>query len=1074
MKKLIKYYKSMDLGSGLRQIADDDRMVFYIVPNNILVFPLKEKLNQLDPLLLNKVNVMTFDQVLRELQPKKKNTILSRIEQIEFLQILLGELIIKNELQYFFKVVDQPGSIERILDWILELKAALITPSILARLWNLSERKYLELIKIYKGYQELLIENSVFDKWDSYIVATELLKARAGNLNVDKIILEQFTDLMPVQIQLLSEFANTGISVNVNFLTVENRDVMAQHRNSIVSLLTKAGFCLERLEETGDNIETTEKTKDLDYLTENIFKAYGERMPADESLKLVYTSSTKQEIMEIAARVKEHLKTGQICLEEIAIVAQPISEYQNLIIDNFAESRIPLNASKIGKLNDSAYFNLLENIFKVKAGSKERWVDLIYQQNLNNHNSEFRHRMKELFIELGAPENMSVWHERMNERNASGNKKLTEITIAMKQLYALIDKVPQQGTHRDYISFIVEFIKEYKVAQKISNQALNNLNNETRLFEQICYKEFMKLLDTLKNRERIYNSTKILSINDWIILLKRFSELTEFSGVNQASSGVTLLRPDQIYGRKFKVVFIVGLLEGAFPRNRNEDWLIKDNDYQFLVDAGFFLKSSSEYSSIEKMNFYEVVNAATECLYLLCPAKDEEGAENLISSFLDEVVSLFEPDTISSKKIELADLLPKSWDDIVTKKQALHRTYYELYREQQETGVDQLSTMNLYSLQTNDVNDILQINYGIRSIIDKENNLLSVYDGCIAGNIKLAKEIDERIWSATQLNRASHCRFAFFAENILRLSSWEEPEAMIDPLLRGNLFHSVLEKIMSAYSDPAARKLTNREIDHNINQVEKIILEEFTQLRAFANHFIEPIFIDLGLSQISRDIKNVLSHEKYWRERANEYFYPKYLEYGFGFYKDSSNRKKSIAEVLELNYLETTVRIRGKIDRIDHSENGYYTVYDYKSGGLPDKRAIERATDLQLYIYLLVLTELLQIEQGKIAGAAYYGIGRLNVNNVATSSRNRGLWKMKFKDELGLNINKNSGYEEEKWKELVDAAKERIRELVLQLRSGDFAVVPTESCPSYCNLKQICRVNKERTRWKKYEGRGAI
>jgi ATP-dependent helicase/DNAse subunit B len=1051
----------MRLGSGLQQVAADDQKIIYLLPDSTLFFELKEQINHLNPLWLNKVEFMTFDQLLRKLLPADKHVIVGKNEALELLQILLTELNSNAELRYFSNFSNQVGAVERILDWILEMKAHQISPFELATLWAASGPKYLDLLRIYESYQEFFSANSLFDMWDRYVVAIRMIKETAILINVDKIIVEQCNDLMPVQIQLLNELADAGISVCINLLNSDQRPAIGRERNNLILRLRQAGFDIEEA-----SIQTAvTRAPGLEHLAANIFKLQPDKVASEDCLRLVYTSGNRQEIEEIAARIKEHALVDQIALEEIAIVAQPIVEYQKLINEIFQEANIPFNISRRASLRDSLYYNLLLSIFKLKAGHQELWIDLIYSDYLSKNQASFQRRIKEIFLELGSPEMMATWNERLETQVkmcTSKNIDLNTVRRTMEQLYKLVERVPLSGAFRDYLDFIKSFERDYKIDQQISARALNNIENDSALFEQVSYSELHNVLNKFESRKELYDNSRILTITEWISFLNRLCEDSGFSYQSRRSEGVQLLRPNQIYGRSFRLVFVAGLLEGTFPQNIAEDWLLSENDKIQFNDAGFPLKLFGDHSSIEKMNFYETISAASKQLYLLCPKKDEEGPENLISSFLDEVKNLYLPETIINKTIELVDVIPKCCNDIATASQALQKKYAELYRNRSQSELAQSINSSFRTGEPTEVAELIQVNRGITSIIDKENNLVSSYDGYISNNEDLFKELDEKIWSATQLNKASQCRFAYFAEGILKLSSWEEPDGMINPLLRGNIFHSVLEKVMSAYNNPDVKQLTQAEIELNIHAIEKLVATEFARLYESECNYLEPLFIDLGLWQITKDITNILTHEKYGRERSTEYFYPKYLEYGFG---------QSLDNLLELKYPETTVKIRGKIDRIDASETDYYTIYDYKSGSKPTNTEIKSATDLQLYIYLLALIEQLEINQDKIAGAAYYGVGKPNAKNEVTNSRNVGLWKLEHKERLGLNINKTTGYEEQEWNDLLLAAKEQIKNLVIQLRSGDFAVVPTTSCPNYCQFKQICRVDKDRTRWKRYEGR---
>ncbi|WP_339061892.1 PD-(D/E)XK nuclease family protein [Tepidibacillus marianensis] len=65
-----------------------------------------------------------------------------------------------------------------------------------------------------------------------------------------------------------------------------------------------------------------------------------------------------------------------------------------------------------------------------------------------------------------------------------------------------------------------------------------------------------------------------------------------------------------------------------------------------------------------------------------------------------------------------------------------------------------------------------------------------------------------------------------------------------------------------------------------------------------------------------------------------------------------------------------------------------------------------------------------------------------------------------------------SHVEEETWKSWLDSVKERIEQLITQLESGDFAVLPSKECPSYCPYRRICRKDEERMKQKMIARKG--
>lgn len=129
----------------------------------------------------------------------------------------------------------------------------------------------------------------------------------------------------------------------------------------------------------------------------------------------------------------------------------------------------------------------------------------------------------------------------------------------------------------------------------------------------------------------------------------RFAELLE-TGVRTGTyrvpgsdaDGVVLLDVNTLAGRKFRAVFVVGLLERVFPRQPREDPFLRDWEREKLSR---YLPRPLDLRlpglAREACLFYTAVSSAREHLYLSWHRADVSGRENSPSPYLDEVDSLF-------------------------------------------------------------------------------------------------------------------------------------------------------------------------------------------------------------------------------------------------------------------------------------------------------------------------------------------------------------------------------------------------------------------------------------------------
>src|SRR5690606_31568793 len=132
-------------------------------------------------------------------------------------------------------------------------------------------------------------------------------------------------------------------------------------------------------------------------------------------------------------------------------------------------------------------------------------------------------------------------------------------------------------------------------------------------------------------------------------------------------------------------------------------------------------------------------------------------------------------------------------------------------------------------------------------------------------------------------------------------------------------------------------------------------------------------------SRIRQQLIQLLAHECFWRRKVENPPAPRFLELGFGMAADPAlvHRgeidPRTRTSPAELKLAEDwTLRLRGKVDRVDMDADGYYALYDYKSGAAPSMEAIRSGDQLQLPLYLWVLQETFGLHPDQAVGAAYY------------------------------------------------------------------------------------------------------
>jgi RecB family exonuclease len=468
---------------------------------------------------------------------------------------------------------------------------------------------------------------------------------------------------------------------------------------------------------------------------------------------------------------------------------------------------------------------------------------------------------------------------------------------------------------------------------------------------------------------------------------------------------VLLAEPLQIRARRFRVVFVCGLQEGEFPAPaRPEPFLPDERRWELAASSGLRLRPHEDGLARERYLFYAAISRATEQVVLSYRSSDEEGNLALPSPFLADVAELLDEAWPARRERRLLA-------DVVWPAERAPTTA-ELERSLAAAGAPTAGEE------------------------PQRERLL--------GELALGHVRHSRILSAGALETYADCPMRWLVERELRPQPLEpEPE----PIVRGNLMHDVLERLLRRLGGP---------VDANSLPRAQTLLSELLAERAPAGGSRlapgRPDVVRAGaLRAIEADLRRYLEHEARtggggWRPEGLE------LRFGFDVRADDgeSGPAGSAADSLPPLELEAggqRLLLRGMIDRVDVDSAGRAMVRDYKSGASrPEHPGARWSADrrLQVALYMLVVRQLLHRDPA----AGFYQPLR------GDDLRARGIFRKGV--EVGGVVPTDGREAEELDSELDDAAARAVA-LAAALRSGGLTPCPQNCSRDGCAYPGICR-----------------
>ena len=461
------------------------------------------------------------------------------------------------------------------------------------------------------------------------------------------------------------------------------------------------------------------------------------------------------------------------------------------------------------------------------------------------------------------------------------------------------------------------------------------------------------------------------------------------------AGAVRVAEPLQIRARRYRAVFICGLQEGEFPGPAHpEPFLSDERRHELALCSGLRLRAHEDVLDRERYLLYAAVSRATEQVVLSYRSSDEEGNVAVASPFLADVAEVLCPEWADRRARRLlADVV---WP----------ADHAPTAREQARAQAADAAPPD-----------------GDPPEPDRQ-----------LGALALSRLRHTEILSAGALEAFADCPVRWFIERELRPDRFEpEPE----PIVRGNLMHAVLERLLTELDAPLT-PATLTTADALLTR----LLDELAPGPGAALGAGQPTVVRAGaLRAIEADLRRYLRHEA----ASEQPWRPFGLELRFGF--DDAPDGPASLPALELGAGDQRVRIRGMIDRVDIDDRGHAMVRDYKSGaGRSDWPAARWNADrrLQVALYLVVVRELTELEP--VAG--FYQPLR------GDDLRARGLFSATA--AVGGAVDRD-GRSPEEFAAILDDAAERAVAVAARLRAGRLEPSPQTCSRDGCAYPGICR-----------------
>lgn len=946
---------------------------------------------------------------------------------------VLQHLIGQTPLEVYDRAARYPGFAVALHDAIDELKVHMVEPGTvltaadeaIARGHSAFGAKLREIGVLYRAYQGWVSERDLFDNEGMMWVAAHLLRQQPEIFaELRCLILDGFARLTPIQVDFLGALAGVVGRIIVLFDYEEGRSAayhpVEQSLEQLEALCRRDGITLERVPVCA---ALAPPPTALAAARHELFRDRKRTIACDPSLSLLTGATPAHEAVLIARDVRAVLRAGKlpdgtpVTPGEIAILARNASEVRDRLARTFRQYGLsiqqdppPLAHTALGRAV-LAVFRLVRNRWKredvltlLKSGFLELPPGVALQIDLVARRHYLRDRR-------------SSWSERWPDEETA-----EALRTALTPLFAFDDAYHR---HRGELGAMLDAL-----ATLTANFAAQALSAEPPLPDVLPYQAERRVAMTAAFRAMASVGDDLRRLETLIGANPRADALDLVADALARESlplpttlhdGIPVLDVHATGGTKYTLVYLCGLLQGAFPRRVRESAFLMDHEREeTLRDLNVHIQARKGLEDDERYWFLHGLGTATQRVVLSYAQHDTAGNPLERSQFLDELATLL-PDLHNPHNDPVfSDVMPalehaESEDEYLAALALALRTARDPERQQ----------------------DITAAYAACPAARGPQSRLARLFTrahrpaACLTTPaIHAHFAARSRPLSASELQTYLDCPFLWYAGNCLRVSPIDEEFNALD---RGVILHTVLERFYRRRQEEPGTPVSLAGVD-----VETVWPEVADDLHALLmeepRHRNRRQFLqDLEEETLTRMLKRFLRREI---DQATTYrHHPAFFEYRFG------------GERAPLS-LGAGIALRGTIDRIDLADDDprRALLIDYKSSVTNlTSAALKQGDNLQAAVYALALEHVLQCDP---LGVIFMGL---------RDGKDKGLFHESVKG-LGRAPHYTMTLDDDDWTAFRAACADRITTTAHGIRAGRIALEPTtKRCPKECDYCVLCR-----------------
>lgn len=1063
--------KSRYIYEKVGTIAENEK-VFVIVPEQCNLSAERNLFDVLKKDCLMNIEVLTLSRMAYRVANEvgiNKNQLSKAGKDMLIFDLLTRE---KSNLKFLGKSEKNVDIVNRLITEFKKHSISLEDLETLELSSKYTSLKVKDITLLYEKYQEKLSSNFLDENDSLNILADNIDKTNI--LDDAYIFIDEFLGFTKQEYnvfeKILSKAKEVTVSVPSNTLkTDENKEEDIFYFNKkYAQNIIKIG---KNLNAEITEIELKEnhrfKNTELKFLENNLCQKSVEKYKDEtENIKLFVANNPYSEVEYIAKTIHNLVKKSGYSYNEIGIITEEIEKYSEDIKAIFAKYDIPVFVDDKKELNQNILIKFVmamldifvknwsfDSIFNyLKVGLLDIEPEDLYL--LENYCRKWGIKGSKFYSKKFEYEEINNVQEKLENLRL----KIVEPLLKFKDNVSS-NKVASQITEEIY-NLLIDNKLNIELDNKIKDYGKIEISDEYNT----SYKLFVSILEDI-----------VLIFGKDKITFEKYKDLLEI-GLNSCKLGKIPATQDQVVlgdtertrSNNLKVVFVIGVNDGYFPKANRVEGFLNDSDRDNLLDAGIELaKNSVDSLYEEQFNIYRTLTTPEERLYITYCASGKDGKADRPSILIKRLKRMF------PNIHEESDVVNKYYsitNEKATFEDALN--VYKEYLEGEKIDEDWEKVLRyFYNKNKSGFSKAVSgIYYTNRAEEITESNIEELYGKTLKTSV-------------SRLENYRKCPFSFHLTYGLKLK--EKEELKIEAVDTGNFMHEVIDLFFKEIDD---KSINIKEIsDEEILKIVKKIVNTLLEMSKYYR-FNSSAKFRLLTRRLVKVVYQSICYMVYCLKHSDFTPYGHEVEFGH-------NGKFN---TIKLETSGKNIEITGKIDRIDTAklnDKQFVRIIDYKSSTRDvDLNQVLSGLQIQLITYLDAICEQTDFEA---SGILYMGL----IDNVVKNAKNmseekiaekiRNNFRMKGliladinvikmmdnklqtgqSDVIPVYIDKDGNISEKKSKvitkddfdDLQKQVKQIIKQISKEILSGKIDIKPynyqKKTGCDYCKYKTICMFN---------------